>query len=56
MVVLQGDELSTKLVNIALEGVFRRAGLERKVTVFTKSIQLLVLRTMWTLLEVTSGP
>lgn len=37
----QGDELSTKLFNIALEGVFRRAGLERNGTIFTKSLQLL---------------
>jgi Reverse transcriptase (RNA-dependent DNA polymerase) len=37
----QGDELSTKLFNIALEGVFRRANLELKGTIFTKSIQLL---------------
>ena len=37
----QGDELSTKLFNIALEGVFRRAGLELKGTIFTKSTQLL---------------
>ena len=37
----QGDELSTKLFNIALEGVFRRAGLELSGTIFTKSTQLL---------------
>jgi hypothetical protein len=37
----QGDELSTKLFNIALEGVFRRAKLELNGTIFTKSIQLL---------------
>jgi sorting nexin-29 len=37
----QGDELSTKLFNIALEGVFRRADLERSGTIFTKSTQLL---------------
>ena len=37
----QGDELSTKLFNIALEGVFRRAGLELTGTIFTKSTQLL---------------
>ena len=37
----QGDELSTKLFNIALEGVIRRAKLEVSGTIFTKSIQLL---------------
>lgn len=37
----QGDELSTKLFNIALEGVFRKANLELSGTIFTKSIQLL---------------
>ena len=37
----QGDELSTKLFNIALEGVFRRAKLELTGTIFTKSTQLL---------------
>ena len=37
----QGDELSTKLFNIALEGVFRRANLELSGTIFTRSIQLL---------------
>jgi hypothetical protein len=37
----QGDELTTKLFNIALEGVFRRAKLELNGTIFTKAIQLL---------------
>jgi sorting nexin-29 len=37
----QGDELSTKLFNIALEGIIRRAGIERSGTIFTKSTQLL---------------
>ena len=37
----QGDELSTKLFNVALEGVIRRAKLELNGTIFTKSIQLL---------------
>jgi hypothetical protein len=37
----QGDELSTKLFNIALEGIIRRAGIERTGTIFTKSTQLL---------------
>lgn len=37
----QGDELSTKLFNIALEGLFRRAGIELNGTIFPKSTQLL---------------
>jgi exonuclease III/ribosomal protein S28E/S33 len=37
----QGDELSTKLFNIALEGVCRRAKVEMQGTIFKKSSQLL---------------
>jgi len=37
----QGDELSTKLFNIALEGVFRRAEIDLNGTIFKKSKQLL---------------
>ena len=37
----QGDELSTKLFNIALEGTCRRAHLELSGSIFTKSTQLL---------------
>jgi sorting nexin-29 len=37
----QGDELSTKLFNIALEGICRRARLELAGTIFSKSSQLL---------------
>lgn len=37
----QGDELSTKLFNIGLEGVIRRAGIESSGTIITKSVQLL---------------
>ena len=37
----QGDALSTKLFNIALEGCVRRAKLEVNGTIFTKSTQLL---------------
>ena len=37
----QGDELSTKLFNIALEGVCRRARLELNGSIFNKSTQLL---------------
>jgi len=37
----QGDELSTKLFNIALEGICRRAKVEMKGTIFKKSSQLL---------------
>jgi len=37
----QGDELSTKLFNIALEGICRRAKLQLTGTIFNKSSQLL---------------
>jgi sorting nexin-29 len=37
----QGDELSTKLFNIALEGVCRKARLELNGSIFNKSTQLL---------------
>ena len=37
----QGDELSTKLFNIALEGVVRRSGIETSGSIFNKSVQLL---------------
>jgi Reverse transcriptase (RNA-dependent DNA polymerase) len=37
----QGDELSTKLFNIALEGICRRAKVEMQGTIFKKSSQLL---------------
>jgi hypothetical protein len=37
----QGDELSTKLFNIALEGVVRRSGTETSGSIFNKSVQLL---------------
>jgi hypothetical protein len=37
----QGDGVSTMLFNIALEGVIRRAGVEKEGSIFTKSIQLL---------------
>ena len=37
----QGDELSTKLFNIALEGICRRARLELSGSIFNKSTQLL---------------
>ncbi|XP_062549913.1 uncharacterized protein LOC134214591 [Armigeres subalbatus] len=36
----QGDGLSCLLFNIALEGVIRRAGIDRSGTIFTKSVQL----------------
>ena len=37
----QGDELSTKLFNIALEGVCRKARIQLEGTIFSKSSQLL---------------
>jgi hypothetical protein len=37
----QGDGISTMLFNIALEGVVRRAGVEKGGSIFTKSVQLL---------------
>jgi hypothetical protein len=37
----QGDALSTTLFNIALEGIVRRAGINRSGTIFTKLTQLL---------------
>jgi len=37
----QGDELSTKLFNIALEGVVRRSGVETRGSIFNKSVQIL---------------
>lgn len=36
----QGDENSTKLFNITLEGIVRRAGIMTKGSIFTKSVQL----------------
>jgi len=36
----QGDENSTKLFNILLEGVVRRSGIDTKGSIFTKSVQL----------------
>jgi Reverse transcriptase (RNA-dependent DNA polymerase) len=37
----QGDELSTKLSNIALEGIVRRSGVETTGSIFNKFVQLL---------------